>query len=174
MYHSREHCIALGGAGIGECSLCVKQGKQAHHRIKNPDSSTCIIVIFSVQKSRYDTRRTLRMCIAQIFRYFALVCFSLANVTNYAKTAPFIAGRLAPSRTPNVCKEYQPSSTRFFPVPRSYTSHLSQRTEIPDRLVNILAAMFIDANSWKSSFAAYGMWIWEIFVLFLQGRHSND
>jgi len=28
------------------------------------------------------------------------------------------------------------------------------RTLMPDRLVYILAAMFIDANSWKSSFAA--------------------
>lgn len=28
------------------------------------------------------------------------------------------------------------------------------RTEIPDRLVYILAAMFMDANSWKSSLAA--------------------
>src|ERR1700712_4754917 len=34
--------------------------------------------------------------------------------------------------------------------------------------------MFIDANSWKSNFAAYGMWICEILVLFLQGLHSKD
>ena len=34
--------------------------------------------------------------------------------------------------------------------------------------------MFIDASSWKSNLAAYGMWICEIFVLFLHGRHSNE
>lgn len=47
-------------------------------------------------------------------------------------------------------------------------------TLTPDLLVNILAAMFIDANSWKSSFVAYGICTCEIFVLFLQGLHSND
>jgi hypothetical protein len=47
------------------------------------------------------------------------------------------------------------------------------RTETPDLLVYIRAAMFIDASSWKSSFAAYGMCTCEILVLFLQGRHSN-
>lgn len=44
----------------------------------------------------------------------------------------------------------------------------------PDLSVNILAAMFMDWSSWKRSFAAYGMWTCAIFVLFLQGRHSND
>ena len=34
--------------------------------------------------------------------------------------------------------------------------------------------MFMEASSWKSSLAAYGMWIWEIFVLLWQGRHSNE
>ncbi len=47
------------------------------------------------------------------------------------------------------------------------------RTVIPDLLVYILAAMFIDASSWKSNLAAYGMCTCEILVLFLQGRHSN-
>lgn len=32
-----------------------------------------------------------------------------------------------------------------------------QRTEIPDLCVNILEAMFMDASSWKSNFAAYGI-----------------
>lgn len=45
---------------------------------------------------------------------------------------------------------------------------------MPDLFVNILVAIFIAANSWKSNLAAYGMWIWEIFVLFLQGRHSKE
>jgi len=49
-----------------------------------------------------------------------------------------------------------------------------QRTEIPDLFVNILDAIFIEANSWNSNFAAYGIWICEILVLFLQGRHSKD
>lgn len=35
-------------------------------------------------------------------------------------------------------------------------------------------AMFMAANSWKSSLAAYGMCTCAIFVLFLQGRHSKD
>ena len=48
------------------------------------------------------------------------------------------------------------------------------RTVIPERFVYILAAMFIDASSWKSSLAAYGMWICEILVLFLHGRHSKE
>jgi uncharacterized lipoprotein NlpE involved in copper resistance len=48
------------------------------------------------------------------------------------------------------------------------------RTVIPERFVYILAAMFIDASSWKSSFAAYGIWICEILVLFLHGRHSKE
>ena len=47
------------------------------------------------------------------------------------------------------------------------------RTEMPDLLVYILAAMFIEASSWKSSLAAYGMCTCEILVLFLHGRHSN-
>lgn len=34
--------------------------------------------------------------------------------------------------------------------------------------------MFMEASSWKSNLAAYGMWIWEIFVLLWQGRHSNE
>ena len=37
-----------------------------------------------------------------------------------------------------------------------------------------LVAMFIDISSWNSNFAAYGMWICEILVLFLHGRHSNE
>jgi hypothetical protein len=59
----------------------------------------------------------------------------------------------------------------FFPV---HTLPLTaQRIDIPDLSVNILAAMFMEANSWKSSFAAYGIWICETLVLFLQGRHSK-
>lgn len=45
---------------------------------------------------------------------------------------------------------------------------------IPDLFVYILAAMFIDASSWKRSLAAYGMCTCEILVLFLHGRHSNE
>jgi len=55
-----------------------------------------------------------------------------------------------------------------------YFSNSLQRMEMPDRLVNILDAIFMEASSWKSNFAAYGMWIWEILVLFLQGRHSKE
>jgi len=40
-----------------------------------------------------------------------------------------------------------------------HTLHEYQRTVTPDLFVNILAAIFIDASSWKSSFAAYGIWI---------------
>lgn len=40
-------------------------------------------------------------------------------------------------------------------------------------MVYILVATFIAANSWKSSFAAYGNTICAISVLFLQGLHSN-
>lgn len=47
------------------------------------------------------------------------------------------------------------------------------RIETPLRLVYILVAIFMLANSWNSSFAAYGIWTCAIFVLFLQGRHSN-
>jgi hypothetical protein len=36
------------------------------------------------------------------------------------------------------------------------SDYQNYRTEIPERLLNILAAIFIDANSWKRSFAAYG------------------
>ena len=39
--------------------------------------------------------------------------------------------------------------------------------------VNILVATFIAANSWKSNFAAYGITICAILVLFLHGLHSN-
>lgn len=49
-----------------------------------------------------------------------------------------------------------------------------QRTETPDLFVNILDAIFIEASSWNSNFAAYGIWICEILVLFLHGRHSKD
>jgi len=62
----------------------------------------------------------------------------------------------------------------LFLTPLRRLSPYSQRTDIPDLFVNILAAMFIEASSWKSNFAAYGMWICEILVLFLQGLHSND
>jgi hypothetical protein len=38
---------------------------------------------------------------------------------------------------------------------QSYTlDEVYQRTEIPDLFVNILAAIFIEANSWNSNFAA--------------------
>jgi hypothetical protein len=50
----------------------------------------------------------------------------------------------------------------------------AQRTLTPLLFVNILVAIFIDANSWKSSFVAYGICTWLILVLFLHGRHSND
>lgn len=49
-----------------------------------------------------------------------------------------------------------------------------QRTEMPDRLVNMREAMFMDMSSWNSSLAAYGMCTCAMRVLFLQGRHSND
>ena len=48
------------------------------------------------------------------------------------------------------------------------------RTVTPDRSVKSLVAMFIEPSSWNSSLAAYGMWICEILVLFLHGRHSNE
>ncbi|KAH0560025.1 hypothetical protein GP486_003460, partial [Trichoglossum hirsutum] len=47
------------------------------------------------------------------------------------------------------------------------------RAVTPDLFVYILAAMFMEASSWKSSFAAYGIWTCEIFVLLWQGLHSN-
>lgn len=63
----------------------------------------------------------------------------------------------------------------FLPhIQSSIVQLYNQRTEMPDRLVNMRVAIFIDANSWNRSFAAYGIWIWDIFVLFLQGRHSKD
>lgn len=37
---------------------------------------------------------------------------------------------------------------------RTVSPRASQRTETPDLVVNILAAMFMDANSWNSNFAA--------------------
>jgi hypothetical protein len=69
---------------------------------------------------------------------------------------------LAPSQTPSM-QRFCPSSIAS---PFSHHTCLrlhsisppnAQRTEIPDRLVNILDAMFIDASSWKSSLAAYGI-----------------
>jgi len=52
-----------------------------------------------------------------------------------------------------------PFSHHTFLHSSSITPPSTQRTEIPDLLVNIRDAMFIDANSWKSNLAAYGMWI---------------
>ena len=52
-------------------------------------------------------------------------------------------------------------------------ARLHQRTDIPDLLVYIRAAMFIEASSWKSSFAAYGICTCEILFLFWHARHSN-
>ena len=48
------------------------------------------------------------------------------------------------------------------------------RTDTPDRLVNILAEIFIAANSWNRSLAAYGICTCEIRCLLLQSRHSNS
>jgi hypothetical protein len=42
-----------------------------------------------------------------------------------------------------------------YPSSQSYTlTEVYQRTDIPDLFVNILAAIFIEANSWNSNFAA--------------------
>jgi hypothetical protein len=45
-------------------------------------------------------------------------------------------------------------SSYILTSPFSISPPFTQRTEIPDLLVNILDAIFIDANSWKSSLAA--------------------
>lgn len=51
---------------------------------------------------------------------------------------------------------------------------LSYRIDTPDRLVYIRAAIFMDANSWNKSLAAYGICTCEILFLFLQARHSKS
>jgi len=71
----------------------------------------------------------------------------------YASSS-FVSIILAPSQTPRYAKTY-PS---MFLFPNFYTSPpLRQRTDIPDRFVNILVAIFIAASSWKSNLAAYGI-----------------
>lgn len=49
----------------------------------------------------------------------------------------------------------------------------SQRTVMPERFVYILAAMFMLASSWNSSFAAYGICTCATLVLLRHGLHSN-
>src|SRR5204863_7538719 len=48
------------------------------------------------------------------------------------------------------------------------------RNDTPDRFVYMRAAMFIEASSWNSSLAAYGMCTCEILFLFLHARHSKS
>lgn len=60
------------------------------------------------------------------------------------------------------------------PMPRKEkTQPFHYRMLTPLLVVNILVAKFIAASSWNMSFAAYGMMICAILVLFLHGRHSN-
>ena len=69
---------------------------------------------------------------------------------------------LFPSQTPCRLCNYEtaptlpsfPTLVHPFILPLPF---LSYRTEIPDRSVNILDAIFIEANSWKSNLAAYGI-----------------
>lgn len=89
------------------------------------------------------------------------------------RASPIVANL---SGFPNATRNMQRFYVPFLSFIYAYTPILrqAQRTVMPDLLVNILDAMFIDASSWKSNLAAYGMWICEIFVLFLHGRHSKD
>jgi hypothetical protein len=109
----------------------------------------------------------------------------LLSVTNFrcinthickCRTFPGHAGHFVPNA--RICREpcCQDVTTRSLLIIFNLTflKEDYQRTEIPDLFVNILAAIFIEANSWNSNFAAYGIWICEILVLFLQGRHSKD
>lgn len=77
--------------------------------------------------------------------------FSTTNERkNYAGTL-FVASSLALNQTPCYAKTTNPTSARIHFL---HLLFFLQRTEIPDLFVNILEAMFMDANSWKSNFAA--------------------
>ena len=92
------------------------------------------------------------------FEMLHTACPTPAGHNKRAGRSPRV--RHKPPRSPTPC--------------RQRSNRAVYRTLMPDRFVYILAAMFIDASSWKRSLAAYGMCTCEILVLFLHGRHSND
>jgi len=102
---------------------------------------------------------------AQIFLTYCSLCAlprkRTRRPTKYANaSSPFLLGSLAPSQTPQYAKTFSPPQPFLPLIIHSYISpSTTQRTEIPDLFVNILDAIFIDASSWKSNLAAYGMWI---------------
>jgi hypothetical protein len=184
---SSEYCIisveqsALGGAWARESDeLTVNANRHIKHSIdiahlhchlkSDPISQPALALsnLNMIQAARSDLcPNNLNIALALHFP-----AYERPNMQHASSPVLFFSIILAPSQTPDMQRLTPPcfSSQFFFTLPPP----LRQRTDIPDRFVNILVAIFIAASSWKSNLAAYGIWICETLVLFLQGLHSKD
>jgi hypothetical protein len=153
----------------GESPRQKQTGYQHKHITGGHEERSVHSSAFISLKSRYGTTRTSEK--KKVPKYSSglfdsLSASPMANEVDGIKICKccrgsFLLFSLLPKR---------PNMQRLSPLPGhiSFSHHTflhppsiypprTQRTEIPDLLVNILDAMFIDANSWKSSLAAYGM-----------------
>jgi hypothetical protein len=166
--YRRNECGVQQEALGGESAYFSGQqqtGYQHKHLIGGHGKNSDHLSAFISLRSRYGTTRTSKIECPEILLVFSFrfARHPMANRVDCIKIyeccrGPFLSFSLLPNAL--ICKDYLLSSTISpFLIIHSYISSLhapplTQRTEIPDLLVNIRDAMFIDANSWKSSLAA--------------------